>query len=182
MHRLVLPLVFLIAGCTTSPLTGRSQYMLVSEAMAVSESAAAYNQMMGELGKKQKIETGTPRALKVQEITDRLVKQAVRVRPDSASWKWEVKVIDDPKTVNAFCMAGGKMAIYTGMWEQLHATDDEVAQVMDEERLEGPTGQQPSSARDGLFMGASDTFMAALREEGESAHGSAGGDGLGEAG
>lgn len=51
-----------------------------------------------------------------------------------------------------------------------------------EERLEGPTGQQPSSARDGLFMGASDTFMAALREEGESAHGSAGGDGLGEAG
>src|SRR5574341_162178 len=133
MHRLVLPLVILIAECTTSPLTGRSQYMLVSEAMAVSEPAAAYNQMMGELGKKQKIETGTPRALKVQEITDRLVKQAVRVRPDSASWKWEVKVIDDPKTVNAFCMAGGKMAIYTGMWEQLHATDDEVAQVMGHE-------------------------------------------------
>src|SRR5262245_24443436 len=133
MRHLVLLLVFVVTGCTTSPITGRSQYMLVSESMAVSESAAAYSQMRGDLGKKQKIEAGTPRALRVQEITDRLVKQAIRVRPDSASWKWEVKVIDDPKTVNAFCMAGGKMAIYTGMWEQLKATDEEVAQVMGHE-------------------------------------------------
>jgi len=44
-----------------------------------------------------------------------------------------VQLINDPKTVNAFCMAGGKMAIYTGMWEQLHATDDEIAQVMGHE-------------------------------------------------
>ena len=42
-------------------------------------------------------------------------------------------MINDPKTVNAFCMAGGKMAIYTGMWEQLKATDDEIAQVMGHE-------------------------------------------------
>jgi predicted Zn-dependent protease len=57
----------------------------------------------------------------------------VLVRPDSKDWKWEVQVIDEPKTVNAFCMAGGKMAIYTGMWEQLKATDDEIAQVMGHE-------------------------------------------------
>lgn len=51
----------------------------------------------------------------------------------AAGWKWEVKVIDDPKTVNAFAMAGGKTAIYSGMWEKLKATDDEVAQVMGHE-------------------------------------------------
>ena len=50
-----------------------------------------------------------------------------------SDWAWEVKVIDDPKTVNAFCMAGGKMAIYSGMWEKLKATDDEIAQVMGHE-------------------------------------------------
>ena len=107
--------------------------MVVSDQMAVSQSAAAYTQMMGELDKKKQIEAGTPRAQKVREITDRLVAQAVRVRPDAKHWAWEVKVIDDPKTVNAFCMAGGKMAIYSGMWEKLKATDDEIAQVMGHE-------------------------------------------------
>jgi predicted Zn-dependent protease len=133
MIRPALVLLALLAGCTTSPLTGRDQFMVVSESQAVSESSAAYSQMMADLGKKKKIETGTPRAQRVKEITDKLVKEAVRVRPDSAKWSWEVQVIDDPKTVNAFCMAGGKMAIYTGMWDQLKATDDEIAQVMGHE-------------------------------------------------
>ncbi len=131
---LLLPLAAaLAAGCATSPLTGRSQLMVVSEDMAVSQSAAAYTQMMADLDKKKQVETGTPRAARVREITDRLVAQAVRVRPDAAKWAWEVQVINEPKTVNAFCMAGGKMAIYTGMWDQLHATDDEIAQVMGHE-------------------------------------------------
>ena len=133
MVRLALALLFLLAACSTSPLTGRSQYLIVSDNMAVTQSAAAYSQMMGDLGKKKQIETGTPRAEKVREITDRLIAQAVRFRPDSANWAWEVQVINDPKTVNAFCMAGGKMAIYTGMWEKLKATDDEIAQVMGHE-------------------------------------------------
>ena len=133
MRRLAFAFFFLLAGCTASPLTGRTQYMVVSDQMAVSQSAAAYTQMMGELDKKKKIEAGSEREKKVREITDRLVAQAVRVRPDAKGWAWEVKVIDDPKTVNAFCMAGGKMAIYSGMWEKLKATDDEIAQVMGHE-------------------------------------------------
>jgi predicted Zn-dependent protease len=133
MRRLALALFLLLAGCTASPLTGRSQYLVVSDHMAVSQSAAAYTQMMGALDKKKQIESGTPRAQKVREITERLIAQAVRVRPDAKDWAWEVKVIDDPKTVNAFCMAGGKMAIYSGMWEKLKATDDEIAQVMGHE-------------------------------------------------
>ena len=122
-----------LVGCETNPITGRSQFMVVSEDMAIGQSAAAYNSMMGDLGKKRKVEADSPRAEKVRHITDRLIAQAVRFRPDSAKWKWEVQVINDPKTVNAFCMAGGKMAIYSGMWEKLKATDDEVAQVMGHE-------------------------------------------------
>jgi len=133
MRSSALLLVFVLQACTTSPLTGRDQFLLVSDSTAVSQSAAAYTQMMADLGKKKQIETGTARADKVKEMTDRLVKQAVRVRPDSAKWAWEVQVINDPKTVNAFCMAGGKMAIYTGMWDKLKATDDEIAQVMGHE-------------------------------------------------
>src|SRR6185436_18724283 len=104
-----------LAGCTANPITGRSQLTLVSEESAIGSSASAYNSMIGGLGKKNQIERDTPREHKVREITDKLIAQAVRFRPDAASWKWEVQVINDPKTVNAFCMAGGKMAIYTGM-------------------------------------------------------------------
>src|SRR6476659_755751 len=123
----------LLAGCQANPLTGRSQLMIVPESMAVSESAAAYGQMMGQFGKKKQIEADSTRAHKVRDITDRLVAQAIKLRPDSAGWKWEVQVVNDPKTVNAFCMAGGKMAIYTGMWDKLNATDEEIAQVMGHE-------------------------------------------------
>jgi predicted Zn-dependent protease len=134
----VLTLALGLAGCSTNPITGRSQLVgLVSDGEAIKGSAAAYQQMMTDLDKKQKLEKSgekdSPRAQQVQQITDRLIAQAIRFRPDSASWRWEVRVINDPKTVNAFCMAGGKMAIYAGMWEQLKATDDELAQVMGHE-------------------------------------------------
>src|SRR3954469_20582451 len=128
-----------VSACSTNPITGRSQLTgLVSQSEAISGSASAYRQMMADLDKKKQIDHGSAdaqsaRARKVQEITDRLIAQAIKFRPDSASWRWEVQVINDPKTVNAFCMAGGKMAIYTGMWEQLKISDDELAQVMGHE-------------------------------------------------
>jgi predicted Zn-dependent protease len=139
----------LLSGCESNPITGRSQLMLVSESMAVTESAAAYSQMMGDLGKKKQIEANSARAQKVRDITDHLVAQAIKLRPDSAGWKWEVQVINDPKTVNAFCMAGGKMAIYAGMWDKLNASDDEIAMVMGHEishALAGHTQERMSVA------------------------------------
>ena len=138
-----------LAGCQANPITGRSQLMIVPESVAVSESSAAYAQMMGQLGKKKQIEGDSARAHKVRDITDRLVAQAIKLRPDSAGWNWEVQLIDDPKTVNAFCMAGGKMAIYTGMWDKLKATDEEIAMVMGHEishALAGHTQERMSVA------------------------------------
>src|SRR4051812_49475347 len=61
----------ILAGCSTNPITGRSQFMVVPEKMAIGESAAAYNSMMGDLGKKKKIEPESDRTKKVREITDR---------------------------------------------------------------------------------------------------------------
>jgi predicted Zn-dependent protease len=55
------------------------------------------------------------------------------MRPATAQWEWNIKVIDDPKVVNAWCMAGGKMAIYTGLIEKVQTTDAEIAQVMGHE-------------------------------------------------
>jgi predicted Zn-dependent protease len=122
----------LVAACATSP-TGRQQLMLVSEAQAISASRQAYSQEMGKYRQQGKLVTDPQLLRRVEVITERLVAQAVKMRPDSAKWQWSVQVIDDPKMVNAWCMAGGRMAIYTGLIQQVDPTDDELAQVMGHE-------------------------------------------------
>src|SRR4051812_17592853 len=114
VQKAFLPLALLaLAGCATNQITGRSQLLVVPESMAISSSATAYSSMMGQLDKKKQVESpDSERSKKVHEISNRLIAEAIKFRPDSANWNWEVRVIDDPKTVNAFCMAGGKMAIY----------------------------------------------------------------------
>ena len=138
----------LIAACATSP-TGRSQLMLVSEEQAIQSSKQAYVEMLQPLEKEGKIDSNAAVTERVNRITDKLIKQAVIMRPSTRDWKWEVKVIDDPETVNAWCMAGGKMAIYTGLIDQLKPTDDELAQVMGHEishALANHTAEQMSVA------------------------------------
>lgn len=158
----------LLSGCATNPITGRDQFMMVSEEYAIRGSASAYTSMMGNLEKKKKIERGTPRALRVKEITDRLVAQAVRFRPDAASWNWQVEVINEPKVVNAFCMAGGKMAIYTGFWERLKATDDEIAAVMGHEIGHALASHTREKMSVGLGTMIGTIALAALSSRGES--------------
>ena len=122
----------LLAACATSP-TGRRQLMLVSEQSAIASSAQAYVQEVGELRKEGKLSNDPALIRRVNGITEKLVAQAIAMRPDSADWKWSVAVIDDPDTVNAWCMAGGRMAIYSGLIQQIDPTDDELAQVMGHE-------------------------------------------------
>ena len=70
---------------------------------------------------------------RVARITGRLVSIATADFPESADWKWSVAIVDDSETVNAWCMAGGRMAVYTGLFDQLELTDDEFAQIMGHE-------------------------------------------------
>ena len=130
---LVLALVsILLAGCATSP-TGRRQLMLVSEQSSIVSSKEAYLSTVKELDQAGKIEEDRAVNARVNTITGRLITEAIKMRPDTANWEWSVVVIDDPKMVNAWCMAGGRMAIYTGLLEQIQPTDDELAQVMGHE-------------------------------------------------
>jgi predicted Zn-dependent protease len=122
-----------LIGCAKNPVTGRSQFMLVSEEKAISASSEAYVQMLAPLDEDGKIDSDPAMATRVNQITAKLIAQAILFRPETEGWEWRVKVIDDPETVNAFCMAGGKMAIYSGLILKLEASDDEIAQVMGHE-------------------------------------------------
>lgn len=134
LDRVIIAALFiaLLAACATSP-TGRRQLMLVSEDQAISSSAEAYVQEVGKFKAEGKLSSDRALIERVDVITERLVAQAIRMRPDSRDWQWSVAVIDDPDVVNAWCMAGGRMAIYTGLIDKIEPSDDEIAQVMGHE-------------------------------------------------
>jgi len=122
----------LVAACTTSP-TGRSQLMLISPESAIVESKKAYLSTVGELEQQNKLIDDPKMADRIATITGRLVTEAIVLYPKSADWEWSVAIIDDPEMVNAWCMAGGRMAVYTGLFDKLKLTDDEFAQIMGHE-------------------------------------------------
>lgn len=119
-----------LLGCKSNQISGRSQFMLIPEDMAISESNKAYKAMLTPIKKEGKLNTDPQMLKRVKNITSLLVAQAILYRPDSKNWNWSVQVIDEPEVVNAWAMAGGRMAIYSGLITKLEATDDEIAQVM----------------------------------------------------
>jgi predicted Zn-dependent protease len=136
MHRihLLLPafILCLLVGCSTSP-TGRSQFLIVSPESAIQQSRGAYRQAIQTLREDDEISQDRLLKSRVRRITGRVVTAAVKSFPKSTNWDWSVVIVDDAETVNAWCMAGGKMAVYTGLFEQLELTDDEFAQIMGHE-------------------------------------------------
>lgn len=124
--------ITLLTACVTN-IAGRKQVILVSEESAIESSKQAYVQTLAPFEKDGKLDNNPALVQRVNKITDRLIKQAILLRPNTKNWEWSVKIIDDPEMINAWCMAGGKMAIYTGLISKLSATDDEIAQVMGHE-------------------------------------------------
>ena len=125
-------MALLLVGCASSP-TGRNQFLLISPEAAILESETAYLSTVGALDEEGKLATDPNLMGRVGRITGRLVTIAEEDFPNSQDWQWSVAIIDDPETVNAWCMAGGRMALYTGLIDQLELTDDELAQIMGHE-------------------------------------------------
>jgi predicted Zn-dependent protease len=129
----------LLPGCQTVETTkagavgvDREQRMMVSSQEVEAGSKQAYAQMMAEALKKGVLDKDAAMLKRVRDITQRLVPHTAVFRSDAAKWPWEVHVISIDE-VNAWCMPGGKMAMYTGLVQKLNATDDEIAAVMGHE-------------------------------------------------
>lgn len=73
-----------------------------------------------------------PQLKRLREISMRLIAQSPRFNDRAAKWEWEVNLIGS-KLVNAFCMPGGKIAVFSGLVDELKLTDDEAAMVIGHE-------------------------------------------------
>ncbi|HEY8370086.1 MAG TPA: M48 family metallopeptidase [Thermodesulfobacteriota bacterium] len=95
----------LAAGCATVPETGRSQLILLSESQEIALGLQAYQEIL----KGQKVSTDPAANAQVKRVGERIA------RASGKDYDWQFTVIDDPKQVNAFCLPGGKVAVYTGI-------------------------------------------------------------------
>jgi len=114
--------LFFLSGCTKTPITNRSQLILISndEEIAMGLSAAQ------KIKKSAKLSTDKAQVARIRRIGQRIARISGR---DDFQWEFNVIVSDQ---VNAFCLPGGKVFFYTGILK-LMDNDDQIATVMGHE-------------------------------------------------
>jgi len=109
----------MIPSCSTAPITDRKQLKLIPESTLNNQAAQIYEKVK----QKTKLSDDKNKLDEIKEIGSK-IEEAVSSYFDSinkadptSSFQWEYILIDNDKIKNAWCMPGGKIAIYTGILE-----------------------------------------------------------------
>ena len=141
MNKLIIALIaassLALSSCATTTKdsvsgVNRSQFMLLPSSTIDKMSSQAYAQTLGEAKKKNTLNVNPAMLARVRGISNKLIAQVGVFRPDAAQWKWEVNVEKNDQ-LNAYCMPGGKIMVYSGLVEKINATDDELGAVIGHE-------------------------------------------------
>ena len=126
MHKtifLAIATLIIIAGCTyKTPYTNRSQMIFMSQKEEMALGEKSYKESLSQ----SKIITGTKDATRIKNIGARIAKVANR-----NDFQWEFNLVED-EAINAFCLPGGKVVVYTGIL-QMAKNDDQLATVISHE-------------------------------------------------
>jgi predicted Zn-dependent protease len=126
-----------LSGCATTTSDSvagvkRSQFMLLPASYIDDMSRQAYTETLTTAKNKQALNADKVELDRVRKISNRLISQVGVFRADAAKWQWEVNVEKNDQ-LNAYCMPGGKIMVYSGLINKLKATDDELAAVIGHE-------------------------------------------------
>lgn len=120
---IVISLILVLLGCSTVPKTGRSQLELVPDGQMVSLGQSSYQQFLSQ----NKLSTDAEKTAMVKRVSQKIASaveqyltQENRLK-NIEGFNWEFNLIES-KEVNAWCMPGGKIVVYTGI---LPITQDE---------------------------------------------------------
>ncbi len=138
---LLLPLLLVAGGCqsvqtTRGGVVGVDRQQRMSSLVPASDVEATarqqYAQIVADARGKGLLNRDPEATERVRPIARRLIPNTSAFRDDAPGWAWEVNVLGSDD-VNAWCMPGGKIAVYTGLIDKLHPSDDELAAVMGHE-------------------------------------------------
>ena len=105
------------AGCAQVPITERRGLQFIPESNLTSMSLVEYDKILRESklsSDKEEVDTVRRVGNRIASAADDFLRDA-GMQEDLKNYHWEFNVIDDDKIVNAWCMPGGKVAVYTGI-------------------------------------------------------------------
>jgi predicted Zn-dependent protease len=124
------------AGCETVKTTNagavgvdRTQRMMVSNETIEAGAAEAYAAELKAARDKGVLNVDKAQLSRVTAIAKRLVAATPTFRPDATGWNWQFNV-QKTDELNAYCMPGGRIMVYSGLIDKLDLTDAELATVM----------------------------------------------------
>lgn len=134
---LVASLALQFSGCATTTKdsvsgVSRSQFLLMPAATVDQMSAQAYTETLTKAKQKSTLNVDKAMYNRVNGISQKLIAQVGVFRADAVKWDWEVNVEKNDQ-LNAYCMPGGKIMVFSGLVEKLKTTDDELAAVIGHE-------------------------------------------------
>lgn len=115
-------IALIMAACNTVPITGRSQFLVTS----VSQENQLGEEAWREINRKEKQTTNRKYSDAVKRVG-----QNIAAVSDAPGFEWEFKTFES-KQANAFCLPGGKVAVYTGIFKYMD-NDAELAAVIGHE-------------------------------------------------
>jgi predicted Zn-dependent protease len=121
-------LALLFIGCSKAPITGRTQFITVSPQQELALGFQSAKQVL----EKEKVSQDPQKNAMVKRIGNRIAKVASSEYSTAKNFTWEFFVIENDEEANAFCLPGGKVFVYTGLFKYA-SNDDELAAVMGHE-------------------------------------------------
>jgi predicted Zn-dependent protease len=137
MHKIFILCLFLISACTSTTLktdsdVTRKQFVILPEFMALSMANEGYQQAKQKALENKQLNQDVYLLNEVRKISYRLIDEVRYFRPDASDWKWEVN-LQTSDEINAYCMPGGKIMVFTGLIDKAAKTNDEIAAVVGHE-------------------------------------------------
>jgi len=157
---LLLSAIFFFVSCETVPITGRSQLSLVSDEQVNSMSVSYYKEFLSQ----HKLSNNAAQTQRVKNVGSKISRAVTQFfnqqgKPGQvANYKWEFNLVED-KEVNAWCLPGGKVVVYTGILP-IAKDDTGLAVVMGHEIAHAVAGHGKERMSQGLLAEMGGTALS----------------------
>ncbi len=147
---------FVLNACSSAPITERRQLKIIPEAKLNAQAAQIYEKVK----KKEKLSNDTKKLNEIKEIGKKIENsiseyfQRENLNDPTVNFDWEYILIDNNKIKNAWCMPGGKIAVYTGILDVTKNTDG-LAAVMGHEIAHAVAKHSVERASRGVLLNTS---------------------------